>query len=103
MEVKITKDNFDEVVRNSDKTVLVDFWAEWCGPCKMLAPTVEELACELDEGEYTVGKINVDEEPELSLEFGIMSIPTVIVFKNGQIHKKSIGLVEKEELLSLLD
>lgn len=99
----ITKSNFDEIVKNSGKTVIVDFWAEWCGPCRMLAPIVEEVAEELDGEKYVVGKVNVDEEPELSLEFGIMSIPTLIVFKNGELYRKSVGLIDKEELLSLLD
>ena len=102
MEVNITKDNFEEVVLNSTKTVLVDFWASWCGPCRMLAPTIQELGEELDSDKYTVGKINVDEQPELAIKYNVMSIPTVIVFKNGDVYKKSIGLVEKSRLLELI-
>lgn len=102
MEVNITKDNFEEVVLNSTKTVLVDFWASWCGPCRMLAPTIQELGEELDSDKYTVGKINVDEQPELAIKYNVMSIPTVIVFKNGDVYKKSIGLVEKNRLLELV-
>lgn len=100
MEYTITKDNFEEKVLNNKKTVLIDFWASWCGPCKMLSPIVSEIAeenCDID-----VGKINVDEEAELSLEFSIMSIPTLIVFKDGKAVKKSIGLVSKQEILELI-
>lgn len=100
MEYTITKDNFEEKVLNNKKTVLIDFWASWCGPCKMLSPIVSEVAEE--NGDIDVGKINVDEEAELSLEFSIMSIPTLIVFKDGKAVKKSIGLVSKEEILELI-
>ena len=88
MEYTITKDNFEEKVLNNKKTVLIDFWASWCGPCKMLSPIVSEIAEE--NSDIDVGKINVDEEAELSLEFSIMSIPTLIVFKDGKAVKKSI-------------
>ena len=97
MEYTITKDNFEEKVLNNKKTVLIDFWASWCGPCKMLSPIVSEIAEE--NSDIDVGKINVDEEAELSLEFSIMSIPTLIVFKDGKAVKKSIGLVSKQEIL----
>lgn len=100
MEYTITKDNFEEKVLNSKKTVLIDFWASWCGPCKMLSPIVSEFAKEHDD--IDVGKINVDEEAELSLEFSIMSIPTLIVFKDGKAVKKSIGLVSKQEIEELI-
>ena len=100
MEYTITKDNFEEKVLNNKKTVLIDFWASWCGPCKMLSPIVSEVAEE--NSDIDVGKINVDEEAELSLEFSIMSIPTLIVFKDGKAVKKSIGLVSKEEILELI-
>ncbi len=100
MEYTITKDNFEEKVLNNKKTVLIDFWASWCGPCKMLSPIVSEVAEE--NSDIDVGKINVDEEAELSLEFSIMSIPTLIVFKDGKAVKKSIGLVSKEEISELI-
>ena len=100
MEYTITKDNFEEKVLNNKKPVLIDFWASWCGPCKMLSPIVSEIAEE--NSDIDVGKINVDEEAELSLEFSIMSIPTLIVFKDGKAVKKSIGLVSKQEILELI-
>ncbi|MBQ3394467.1 MAG: thioredoxin [Oscillospiraceae bacterium] len=102
MEVTITKNNFEQEVLNSDIPVLVDFWAAWCGPCKMLAPFVEQVAEELD-GKVKVGKVNVDEEEELAFQFGIMSIPTLLVFKNGEVVNRSIGFVPKARILSLLD
>ncbi len=97
----ITKANFEEIVKNAKTPVLVDFWAPWCGPCRMLGPVIEELATELD-GKVTVGKLNVDEEQELAMQYGVMSIPTVILFKDGQPAKKSIGYVPKERLLDLV-
>lgn len=100
MELEITTENFDELVLNSDKTVLVDFWADWCGPCKMLSPVIKQIAEERND--IVVGKVNVDEQPGLGIKYKIASIPTVIVFKNGEITNKSIGLVSKAELLSLL-
>ena len=101
-ELKITKDNFDKEVLESAVPVLIDFWAPWCGPCRMLGPVVEELAEEL-EGKAKVGKINVDEEGELAAQFGIASIPTVVVMKNGKATAKSVGLVPKAKLLELLN
>ena len=100
MSMTITKDNFDAEVLKSDKPVLVDFWAAWCGPCKMLGPVVEELANE--HPEYKVGKVNVDEQQALAGQFGVMSIPTVIAFKGGQKVAQSVGFVPKEKLLALL-
>lgn len=100
-EIKITVDNFDEEVLGSPIPVLVDFWASWCGPCRMLGPVIAEIAKEL-EGKVKVGKVNVDEEGELAARFGIMSIPTVMVFKNGEVTNTSIGVCPKEELLALL-
>ena len=100
-EIVITKENFEDEVLNSDKTVLVDFWAVWCGPCRMLAPAIEEIAKEYADT-VTVGTINVDEQPELANMFGIASIPTVMVFKNGEVTGTSIGYVPKEKLVDLL-
>ena len=102
MEVTITKENFEQVVLKSDKPVLVDFWATWCGPCKMLSPIIEEVRKET-EGKAVVGKINVDEQQELAMQFGVMSIPTLLVFKNGEIVKKQIGFIPKQDVLGLLD
>ena len=97
MEVTITKANFESEVLKSSVPVLVDFWADWCGPCKMLAPTLAKIA-EENEGKIKIGKVNVDREEELSREFGIVSIPTVILFKNGKAEKTSIGLVPKQTI-----
>lgn len=90
---------FDEAV-NGDKPVLVDFWATWCGPCRMLSPIVDEVASE--HPDVKVGKINVDEQPELAQQFGIMSIPTLLVFKNGEKVQESVGLIPKEKVESLI-
>ena len=100
-EVIITKENFQKEVLEATIPVLVDFWAPWCGPCKMLAPALEEIAKER-EGSLKVGKVNVDEQQELSLQFGIMSIPTLLVFKNGKITNQTMGLQPKESILSIL-
>ena len=101
MEITLTKGNFEDEVLKSEIPVLVDFWASWCGPCKMLAPTVAQIAEEYS-GKIKVGKVNVDEEESLSREYGIVSIPTVILFKNGKPEKTSIGLAPKETLVSML-
>lgn len=98
--VTITSGNFEELVLNSAKPVLLDFWATWCGPCRMVAPVVEEIAAERDD--ILVGKINVDEEMELAVKFGIISIPTLIVMKNGEVANKAVGLMPKAEILKLL-
>ncbi len=100
-EMKITAQNFDEEVLASDKPVLLDFWATWCGPCRMLAPVISEIAAE-KEGVWKVGKVNVDEEGELAARFGIMSIPTVILFKNGEPAASSVGYLPKDRLLAAL-
>ncbi len=99
-EVIITKENFQEEVLQSDIPVLVDFWAAWCGPCRMLAPIVEQIA-EEQAGKVKVGKINVDEQPELAAEFRVMSIPTLLVFKNGKVVNQSLGVQPKEQVEAL--
>lgn len=101
MAMELTSTNFTEEVLNANVPVMVDFWATWCMPCKMLAPILEELAQEAN-GAYKVGKVNVDTEPALAAQFGIMNIPTVLVFKNGKVVEKSIGLVQKSQLAALL-
>jgi thioredoxin 1 len=90
----VTKENFESVVTNSDKPVLVDFWAEWCGPCKMLSPILDELATEFD-GKVTIAKVNIDQQPELAQEYNVMSIPTVKIFKNGEELKTEVGVKPK--------
>ncbi|MDF2454700.1 MAG: trxA [Cytophagaceae bacterium] len=94
--IEITDANFDEIIKTG-QPVLVDFWAEWCGPCKMIGPVVEELAGDF-EGKAVIGKINVDDNPAISARFGIRSIPTLLVFKNGEIVDKQIGAVPKTAL-----
>ena len=100
--IKITKDNYDAEVVNSPVPVLLDFWAEWCGPCRMISPIVEEIANEV-EGKAKVGKINVDEEEELAKQFGIMSIPTLVVMKNGEMTARETGVRPKQFLLDKLN
>ena len=100
MELKLSSENFTEEVLNSEKPVLVDFYADWCGPCNAMSPVIEELAKEL-EGKAKVGKINVDENSDIAVEYNVMSIPTLIVFKNGKEEKRLVGVRDKEELLSL--
>lgn len=99
--INITKDNFEAEVQNSDLPVLTDFWASWCGPCRMISPIVEEIA-EEQTGKIKVGKINVDEEQELASQFNVMSIPTLIFFKNGNVEQTLVGARPKEDLLAAL-
>lgn len=101
MALEITDQNFEELVLKSDKPVIVDFWAEWCGPCRMIGPIIEELATEYD-GKAIIGKVNVDENPETSARFGVRSIPTVLYIKNGEVVDKSVGAVPKAQLDSKL-
>ena len=102
MALEITDENFQEVVLNSDKPVLVDFWATWCGPCRTVGPIVDELATEL-EGRAVVGKVNVDSNSDTPLTYEIRSIPTFLIFKNGEIVDKLVGAVPKSQLLEKLE
>ena len=100
--IQITNLTFDEKVSSSSCPVLVDFWAEWCAPCRMLSPTIDQIAEDYD-GKVTVGKVNIDEEPELAQRFGVMSIPTLILFKDGSIVSRSVGVVGKDKIAAMLD
>ncbi len=101
MTVEITKENFEEVVLKNDLPVLVDFWATWCGPCKMIGPIIEQLSDELA-GKVVFGKLNVDNQPELAMQFHVMSIPTLLLFKNGEVVNKKVGFMPKEKLVEML-
>jgi thioredoxin 1 len=98
--LSVNKNNFEELV-NSEKTVLIDFYADWCGPCRMVSPIVDEIAEEYPE--YLVGKINVDDEPELAMKFGVVSIPTLVVMKNGEVVDQQAGARPKAQILSMLE
>ena len=99
--ITITKENFEKEVMNSDKPVLIDFWTSWCGPCRMVSPIVEELANELTDKK--VGKINIEEQPELAEAFSVMSIPTLMVIKDGKVVSKSVGARPKQAILDMLE
>ena len=100
-ELTITSANFEELVLKSDKPVLLDFWATWCGPCQMIAPTIHEISEERTD--IVVGKVNVDEEMQLAMQFGITSIPTLLVFKGGKLVNQGVGLLPKASVLKLLE
>ncbi len=99
--LKITSDNFEEEVLNSNKTTIIDFYADWCGPCKMMSPIIDEIAEENDN--IKVGKLNVDEAGDLAAKYNVMSIPTIIIFKNGIENKRFIGVTSKENILNVLN
>ena len=100
-EIILTRNNFEEEVLKADKPVIVDFWAPWCRPCRVMAPLIEELS-ESSEGKYEVGKVNIDEEPELAENYGILSIPTVKIFKNGQVTATNVGVTTPLKILRML-
>ena len=100
--VELTEQDFDEKVLNSDQPVLVDFWAEWCGPCHMVAPTIEEVAAEYKD-KVLVGKLNVDQHPGIAARYGIRSIPSLLLFKDGQVSDQFVGAVPKTQIKEMLD
>jgi len=100
--ITLTESNFDREINQNDKPVLVDFWAEWCGPCKLIAPLIDEIAREKN-GSVTVGKVNIDENQNLSFKFNIRAIPTLLIFKNGQVRDQVTGMTSKKDLLSRIE
>ena len=101
-DMNVTEQNFDEIIQKSKGPVLIDFWAEWCGPCKMLTPVIEELAVEYGET-VKIAKVNVDQQPNLAARYGIRSIPTIIIFRGGEIAEQMVGMQAKETLKAKLD
>jgi thioredoxin 1 len=102
MAIEITDDNFEELVVNADKPVMIDFWAIWCGPCRMIAPIVEEMSVEY-EGKAVIGKVDVDSNPNVAMKYGIRNIPTVLFIKNGQVVDKQVGAAPKQAFTHKLD
>ena len=100
--LNVTSENYESEVLKSEKTVLIDFYADWCGPCKMMSPVIDEIAEEMKEI-VKVGKINVDENQDLAMEYGVMSIPTIVVLKNGEVQKTFVGVTDKEEIKQALN
>lgn len=102
MAIEVTDSNFEELILNSDKPALIDFWAEWCGPCRMIGPIVEEMSSEYD-GKAVIAKLNVDENPEVCSKYGIRNIPTILFFKGGEVADKQVGAVPKNTLVQKID
>ena len=100
--INVTESDFEEMVEKSNIPVMVDFWAEWCGPCKMLSPTIDALALEYY-GKASIGKLNVDNSSDIATKYGIRSIPCLLFFKDGEVHKQIVGAIEKSEISSILD
>ena len=101
-EIKLTKDNFEQEVLKASLPVVVDFWATWCGPCQMLGPVLEEVANEI-EGKFIVGKVNVDDQAEIAMQYKISAIPTLLVFENGEVKKQTMGFLPKDKLLEFIN